>query len=224
MRQRTSIFRCSGGGLRFRDVLRMLEEASDYQNGIRTRRIPTHRRDEQKPKLHRKGKTKMQIQQSVYETIPAGLYAGKVVAIEDATGDFGPQLKYRIELDSGTNLTTWSSQAFSPKSKLYGWTQAIVFNGAAIPKDYILDTDALLDKPVMVNVTTVDKDGATFNRVKDLLPLPQAKPAQRATAPKAMPPPAARPVVRPADLAQATAEAMPEEPPEVPIEDLVAPI
>jgi len=214
----------------------MLEEASDYSNHIRTKRIATHRREEQKPKLTREGKTKMIIEQQSYETIPGGLYAGKITDIVTEEKDFSDnkggtehvtQLRYTVTLDDGTDLTAWSSMAFSQKSKLYKWASAIIFNGGAIPPDYILDTDTLMNKRIMVTVSLQPKKnapGMMVNRIEDFNPMPQARPKQTA-APRAAgvtQPPAQ--FQRPADLAQAADVAMPEEPPEVPIEDLVAPI
>lgn len=135
----------------------------------------------------KKGQTKVKIPQKTYETVEPGLYRGTIQSIEEDEGKFGPQLKYTIFLeDSDVTLTAWTSQAFSPKSKLYRWAMAC-FGGSAIPDGYVLDTDSLLNRPVMVNVITKDTETGTFNRVVDLLPIPKTQKPTKTTAAKPAP-------------------------------------
>lgn len=142
----------------------------------------------------------MKIPMTVYETVDPGLYQGYIESIEEDEGQYGPQLKYTIVLEEeGVRLTTWSSQSFSAKSKLYRWAQAC-FGGAAIPKDFVLDTDSLINRPIMVSVTIKETDSGDFNRIQDLLPIPKKgkakgnggngqRQAQPQAKPKAAPPP-----------------------------------
>ena len=115
----------------------------------------------------------MKIPVTTYETIDPGLYPGHIETIEEDEGQFGPQLKYSILLDQlGTRLTTWSSQSLSVKSKLYRWAVAC-FGGKPLPDDFVLDTETLINRPIMVSVTMKDTEMGTFNRVADLLPMPK---------------------------------------------------
>ena len=117
----------------------------------------------------------MKIEQTVYETVDAGLYRGHIELIEEDEGNYGPQLKYSILLEEpGVRLTTWSSQSFSTKSKLYRWVKALM-GGKAIAPNFVLDTNDMLNKPVMVSVTEKETETGTFNRVDDLLPMPKGK-------------------------------------------------
>lgn len=65
-------------------------------------------------------------------------YNGKVVAIEETDGQWGPGLKWIIEIngethDDGNPRETWAfcSQKLSPRSKLYQWLKGL--DPAAIP-------------------------------------------------------------------------------------------
>lgn len=64
------------------------------------------------------------IEQEYYEPIPTGKYPAKIKTIEEADGQFGPQLKFTFDLPTNENddprtLLGWTSQKFSNKSKLY---------------------------------------------------------------------------------------------------------
>jgi hypothetical protein len=192
--------------------MRVLQEATDYANGIGV--VPpiyTHRAQERIQKYEKRKaqrKNKMIIEQQAYETIPGGLYAGKITSIVQEEKDFldgkGPQkqLHYTVTLDDGTELPAWSSMAFSQKSKLYKWTQAIVFNGAAIPPDYILDTDVLMNKRVMVTIILApkkDNPNIMVNRVDGFNPMPQTNAKKQQQIVKTVR------IERPADLAAAVA-------------------
>ena len=70
---------------------------------------------------------------------PDEWHRGLVVAIEETDGQWGPGLKWILELDEdephddGNPRETWAfcSQKLSPKSKLYGWLKAL--DPSAIP-------------------------------------------------------------------------------------------
>lgn len=120
------------------------------------------------------------IKQSHYEAIDPGTYRAQVGAVALEDGQFGPQLKVRFDLAAGEDvpegksIMAWCSAKLSPKSKLYAWVSALLFGGRGVPADYDLDTDALLDKAVLLLVEIVEKDGGEFNRVKELLPVRRA--------------------------------------------------
>ena len=84
-------------------------------------------------------------------------------------------------------LTAWTSTSFSPKSRLYGLARS-AFGGVEFPAGYVLNTDKLLGKRLMLMVTVKPKgDGSgEFNKVEEFIPL---KPPKAAVAP---PPPPAR--------------------------------
>ncbi len=91
----------------------------------------------------------IKISQTKYEPVPEGIYPATIEAIEAETGEFGPQLKFKFQLepfqgfDDGKQLYAWCSRKFSPKSKLYAWTAALL---GKIPADYTFDSDDLLEK------------------------------------------------------------------------------
>jgi hypothetical protein len=72
-------------------------------------------------------------------------------------------------------------------SKLYSWTSALLFGGKPLPEGYDLDTDELLGREALALVEVVEKDGVSYNRIAQLLPvravkrsLPGAAPAPAA--------------------------------------------
>lgn len=119
----------------------------------------------------------IQIQQSVFETIPVGEYLASIEHIEEVEGQFGDQLKFEFVIEGGehdgTSLLGWASKKFSTKSKLYKWTKA-AFGGADIPIDYTFDSDDLLGRKVILTVVVNTKDdGTEFNRVEAIRPIKQ---------------------------------------------------
>lgn len=125
--------------------------------------------------------------------IPTGEYVAKFVAFTEDEGQYGPQLKATIQIAEGPHkgdtMTAWASKAFSPKSKLYAWAQAVF--GKDIPANYDLDTDHLLNRPfVAVIVVKPAKDGTgEFSRLDNCKPL-----RKNGAAPAAKPTPAPAPV------------------------------
>lgn len=121
----------------------------------------------------------IQIQQSVYETIPTGEYKASIENIEEVEGQFGDQLKFEFVIEGGeydgTSLLGWVSKKFSNKSKLFKWTRA-AFGGADIPIDYNFDSDDLLSRKVVLTVVVTSKDdGSEFSKISDVRPLRQKK-------------------------------------------------
>lgn len=113
------------------------------------------------------------IKQAHYEVLPVGEYVARIGEVEETEGTYGAQFKIRFDLQDanlGREIIGWCSQAFSPKSKLYGWARA-AFGGREIPTDYDLDTAHLLGKPVrLVLVQRLGEDGQTFNKIDAVLP------------------------------------------------------
>ena len=122
----------------------------------------------------------IKIQQSTYEAVEPGVYPGRITDIMEEDGTYGPQLKVYFLLDpfegyaDGKQLYSWCSRKFSPKSKLYQWTQAIL---GRITPDYIFDSDDILNKPVMVVIDNrYSADGSQlFDYVESLKPLPKKR-------------------------------------------------
>lgn len=135
------------------------------------------------------------IAQTRYETVDAGTYRARVEDVELTDGEFGPQLKLRFRLaEEGfedVTLLAWASAKLSPKSKLFGWVNALLFAGAGIPAGFDLDTEALQGKECQLLVEVTKKDAGEFNKVKDVLPIRRPgngrRPAPSAPAPAAAP-------------------------------------
>ena len=126
----------------------------------------------------------IKIQQSTYEAVEPGVYPGKITDILEEDGIYGPQLKVFFHLDpseeyeDGKQLYAWCSRKFSPKSKLYLWTQAIL---GRIAPDYVFDSDDILNKGVMVVIgNRYSADGSQlFDYVESLKPLPKKRNSER---------------------------------------------
>lgn len=122
----------------------------------------------------------IKIPQSTYEAVEPGVYPGKITDIQEEDGAYGPQLKVYFLLDpfegyeAGKQLYAWCSRKFSPKSKLYSWTQAIL---GRISPDYVFDSEDILNKPVMVVIDNrFSSDGAQlYDYVESLKPLPKKR-------------------------------------------------
>ena len=99
-----------------------------------------------------------------------------IVSIEnDPNSQYGPQLKIRFMLEdvpsheNGKELSTWCSAKFSPKSKLYRWTNSIL---GRIPEGYDFNSDDVLNKKVLVSIgRKIGSDGQEYDRIEDVKPL-----------------------------------------------------
>ena len=114
------------------------------------------------------------IEQVYYEAIPTGKYPAKIKEIEEADGQFGPQLKFTFELQPDENgehrtLLGWASKKFSNKSKLYAWTRAAM-GGNTIDRSYTFKSGDLLGKYVHIVVVEEESDNGTINKIDKLLP------------------------------------------------------
>jgi len=102
------------------------------------------------------------------ETLEAGQYPAHVTAIEMEAGQYGEQFRWTFTLmgSDERELGAWSSATFSPSSKFCAWATVLLGH---TPKN--LDTDELLNKPCVLDVTKhVSDKGAEYNKVRALLP------------------------------------------------------
>jgi len=116
------------------------------------------------------------IEQTVYEVLPTGDYPASIGRIELEDGQYGQQLKFSFDLlveeYADRTLLGWASAKFSTKSKLYGWTRAAL-GGQPIDPAYVLDTDDLIGKKVLLTVLVKQKDdgsGIEFNKIDSVRP------------------------------------------------------
>ena len=123
------------------------------------------------------------IAQTRFECVDAGTYRARVDGVELTEGEFGPQLKFKFGLaEEGfedVTLLAWASAKLSPKSKLYGWVNALIFAGAGVPADFDLDTGELVGKECQLLVEVTKKDTGEYNKVKDVLPIRRAGSGRR---------------------------------------------
>jgi hypothetical protein len=115
----------------------------------------------------------IKIVQTVVEVLETGKYPAKIASIEEADGQFGAQLKFSFELPNpkgGENkiLVGWTSQKFTPSSKLYLWTEAAF---GAITRDYEFNSDDLLGKKVTLVVTEETREKGTYNKITTPYPI-----------------------------------------------------
>jgi hypothetical protein len=116
----------------------------------------------------------IKIQQTYYEPIPTGKYPAKIGSIEEAEGQFGPQLKFSFELPpsqdgASRTLLGWCSKKFSQKSKLFTWTRAAL-GGAKIDRNYTFSSDDILGKRVLLTVIEEEGDSGIYNKITSVLP------------------------------------------------------
>ena len=125
------------------------------------------------------------IEQTFFDPVPTGKYPARIVEIEESTGQFGPQLKFRFELPPEEDgeprtLLGWTSQKFSTKSKLYSWTKAAL-GGLPIDRSYSWNSDDLIGKKVLITVMEKEGDEGVYNKIDALSPYDQE--AERPTPP-----------------------------------------
>lgn len=113
----------------------------------------------------------MRVPQTTYEIIPTGDYPAMIESIDDSDGMFGPQACWTFAIDGGehqgSKVKAWTSAKFSPKSRLYQWTQA-AFGGADIPPTYDFNSDDLVGRKVTISLVVKVKpeDGTEFSKVE----------------------------------------------------------
>ena len=127
------------------------------------------------------------IPQTVFQVLESGEYQAFVSEVKATEGQFGPQLRWSfslVDVEDGV-VTAWTSQIFSPRSKLYNWVRAC-FEGKEIPTGWPLDTAKLPGRPVRLILTVEQGKDGPYNKVSELLPPRKSPPAARVAAP---PPP-----------------------------------
>lgn len=96
-------------------------------------------------------------------------YDGHLAAIEETDGEWGPGLKWVINLEGETDpindepRETWAycSQKLSPRSKLYAWLKGLDQNAIPAAGDTV-DLDQFIGKPVQImfeRYQGMDRDG-----------------------------------------------------------------
>jgi len=103
-------------------------------------------------------------------------YAGTLVDIEETDGQYGPGLKWVINLDGetyddGKPRDTWAfcSQKLSPKSKLYKWTKGVLGDTAMPQPGEVLDLGQLIGRRVKVmfeHVPGMTEEGQPITKEK----------------------------------------------------------
>lgn len=114
-------------------------------------------------------------------------YEGTIVAIEETDGQWGPGLKWIIELDNETHddgnpRETWAfcSQKLSPRSKLYAWLKGL--DPSSIPDaGQTVDLEQFIGTRVQAmfeRVDGFDSDGNSLEKEK-VVKLRVGKPAEK---------------------------------------------
>jgi hypothetical protein len=97
--------------------------------------------------------------------------AGVILGIEEREGQYGPGIKFIIELDNAgeDELPTWAicSQRLSTKSKLYKWLAGLDPTNLPEPGDAV-DLNKFVDRRVEVMFEHYEEDGLTRQKVSKL--------------------------------------------------------
>ncbi len=101
---------------------------------------------------------------------PTGDYRVQVVDIEEFEGNFGPQLRFTLEVVdgpyAGKQIYAWCAAKLSTRSKLAQWAAAL---GCPFVPGEMFDTDDLVGRQAIAVVTLESGDnGNEFNRVQGL--------------------------------------------------------
>jgi hypothetical protein len=117
-----------------------------------------------------------------FEPLPTADYIGKVADIEDAEGQFGPQLKWTFDVIApeeynDRQIMGWTSAVLSPKSKAMEWVRAAL-GGQDIDWNQEFDFDEIKGRLVSISLVCKAKpDGSEFNRIEAVRPYrPPRKP------------------------------------------------
>jgi hypothetical protein len=95
--------------------------------------------------------------------LKSGIYPAVVIEVKPAETKFGAQLvwRFRLEDEGGHTVRSFSSTAYTPKSKLARWVQACL---GELPEE--LDTNRLAGTACRVEL---DAEGE-YPRVREVLP------------------------------------------------------
>ncbi len=113
-------------------------------------------------------------QTAVIERMPAGEYVASIESIEQVPGQFSEQLRFRFTIQTGEHkgrsVSGRTNCRFSPRTKLYRWTQAAL-GGWAIPNNWDFDSEELAGRLVRIVVLTgINDDGGWWHRAQEVLP------------------------------------------------------
>ena len=99
----------------------------------------------------------------LHKPLKSGVFPAVVVGVKPVETRFGSQLewRFRLEDEGGHTVRSFSSTAYTPKSKLARWVQACL---GELPEE--LDTNRLTGTFCLVDV---DAD-SEYPRVKDVMP------------------------------------------------------
>lgn len=94
-------------------------------------------------------------------------YAGTLLKIEPDEGQFGPQLKWTLDLDEDDDEReqfAWCSQKLSPKSKLFKWIKGLTGRKPTVGE--VIDVDQFASMRVACMFEQyLDGEGNTRDRV-----------------------------------------------------------
>jgi hypothetical protein len=112
----------------------------------------------------------------VASAVPAGEYLVRVAHLEMAEGNYGKQIKFRLEVcdgeHTGSSIKSWVDARLTPTSLLSEYVRTFVFNGKDIPKGYKLKSSEL--KGTHGYVTCEDyegNNGSVWPRVVGMSPV-----------------------------------------------------
>ena len=115
-------------------------------------------------------------------TIPAGDYSASIVtaevrAVHESRAVQGNELNvgFRIEGENYNGKRLWNSYPLNPDDEFHWtFTQFLtnMFGRQAVKSEWELDTDDLIDSPVLIKVTeSTSKDGTRkFNNIRQVMP------------------------------------------------------
>lgn len=99
-----------------------------------------------------------------YTVFPAGMYRGKLEAIDNLETTYGPSLKFRWRIvggeEDGAEFSALANKRLMPKSKLAKWALAHLSINA-FPEGFVLKLSNLIGKEVLITVgVELRQDGA----------------------------------------------------------------
>ncbi len=111
-------------------------------------------------------KTSIALEQGVYEAV--------ISSIEQTTGTYGEQLRWKFRLGDDLELSGWTSMVFSESSKLFKWYSAAMGHEFNPTADF--NSSFAIGKTVQIDVSIkVGTDGSQYNKVEAVLPLPKQR-------------------------------------------------
>lgn len=128
-----------------------------------------------------KGKDMPVIEYREIQTIEPGYYPAQVKSIEEATGEYGPQLKFVFSIlgpdnrprakDSGDPLEQWAwcSMKWGPRTKLLEWAK-VLLKAKCPPPGEPIDTDLLIGKRCDIEIVERETPNGMRTRIDRIMP------------------------------------------------------